>query len=236
MVDRPPLTARQQAIFDFIVERITSCGYPPTIREIGRHLGIRSTNGVADHLKALKRKGYLRQQGQKSRTWQPIGAGVLRLPEAPATATVTPMRATNAHARTPGRAAQPAPVVPLLGRVAAGAPILAVEDIDGDMVAQPAHIGDARDIFALRVVGNSMIDDGILDGDTVYVRRRDTANAGDIAVVLIDNEATVKRYFPEGDRVRLQPANADMQPIYLRAAEGQTTRILGTVIGVWRRL
>lgn len=215
MPTRPPLTDRQQKVYDLIVEQVGLSGYPPTIREIGLHLGIRSTNGVADHLKALKRKGYLKQQGQKSRTWQPIG-----LPDAACAPTFRPQLR----------------MVPLLGRVAAGEPILAVDDAEGEIGIDAAWLASGREIFALTVAGNSMIDDGIFDGDTIFVQRQDHAEMGDIVVVMIDNEATVKRFYPQGDVVRLQPANEDMQPIMLTAQQALQVRIVGTVKGVWRRL
>lgn len=225
MPSRPPLTVRQQQIYDFIVAQIDQSGYPPTIREIGIRLGIRSTNGVADHLKALKRKGYLRQQGQKSRTWQPIG--LHGVPHAPGGAPMEP-------ARMPGRA-QPR-MVPLLGRVAAGEPILAVDEAEGEIGVDPGWLSSNREVFALTVAGDSMVDDGILDKDTIFVQRCDDAEVGDIVVVMIDHEATVKRYYPEGDRVRLQPANRAMKPIVLTARQALNVRIVGTVMGVWRRL
>jgi repressor LexA len=226
MLDRPSLTDRQQEVFDFIVERVDAWGYPPTIREIGKHLGIRSTNGVADHLKALKRKGYLAQQGQKSRTWQPLGAqaGPRGGDEA-----------ADGAQRSGGSIERPLSV-PLLGRVAAGEPILAVEDAEAEITVDADWIGDSDEVFALTVAGNSMIDDGIADGDTIFVRRQDDADPGDITVIMIDNEATVKRYYPEGDRVRLQPSNKFMQPIYLTADQARNVRIVGTVMGIWRRL
>lgn len=228
MSHRMPLTDRQQQIFDFIVEQIDVSGYPPTIREIGQHLGIRSTNGVADHLKALKRKGYLKQDGQKSRTWQPIGRDGMAAQSSSAQA-APPSRDTQAYA-------PPVRRVPLLGRVAAGEPILAVDDAEGEVCVDPSWVGEGREVFALTVAGDSMIDDGILDGDTVFVQRQDDAETGDIVVVMIDNEATVKRYYPEGDRIRLQPANQAMQPIMLTARQALNVRIVGTVMGVWRRL
>lgn len=212
---RPPLTERQQKVYDLIVEQVGLWGYPPTIREIGVRLGIRSTNGVADHLKALKRKGYLKQQGQKSRTWQPIGVA-----DRPGASDCAPQLR----------------MVPLLGRVAAGEPILAVDEAQGEIGVDAAWLGSGREIFALTVAGDSMIGDGILDGDTIFVQRQSHAEIGDIVVVMIDNEATVKRFYPQGDVVRLQPANDDMQPILLTARQALQVRIVGTVKGVWRRL
>ena len=236
MSHRPPLTDRQQQIYDLIVDGIDTCGYPPTIREIGKQLGIHSTNGVADHLKALKRKGYLTQQGQKSRTWQPIRATPpeSRLPQAEGQAEARVEGQPASH-RTGGWR-HGVQRVPLLGRVAAGEPILAVEEAEGELLVDASWLGKARDVFALTVVGDSMVDDGILDGDTVLVQRRDDADVGDIVVMLIDNEATVKRYYPEAGHIRLQPANAAMQPIYLTANQARNVRLVGTVREVRRRL
>jgi repressor LexA len=212
----PPLTERQRQVYDFIQDRIRDWGYPPTIREIGEHLGIKSTNGVADHLKALKRKGYLTQQDMKSRTLRPTGS----------------RRGGTVRALVP---AGTGVSIPLLGRVAAGEPILAEESAEGAVVVDSFLVGDYRKLFALKVVGDSMIEDGILDGDYIFVRKRATADPGDIVVVLIDEEATVKRYYPEGDEVRLQPANAAMEPIILRKKDFKQTMIIGRVVGVYRK-
>ncbi len=214
----PELTDRQREVFAFIQERIRAWGYPPTIREIGEELGIRSTNGVADHLKALKRKGYLTHEGMKSRTLRPTrtrSGGAIRA--------VLP-------------SGGPTVSIPLLGRVAAGQPILAEEQAEGTVVVDSFLVGDTKKLFALKVVGDSMIEDGILDGDYIFVRKRSHADAGEIVVVMIDNEATVKRFFPEGDRIRLQPANSAMQPIIVKAADFRETQILGVVVGVYRKI
>lgn len=226
-MDRPAkLTPRQQQVYEFIQDRIATWGYPPTIREIGEHLDIRSTNGVADHLKALKRKGYLTQEGMKSRTLKPrAGAVEGNEPAAPA-ANVLPAMAGSGETVS----------IPLLGRVAAGEPILAEEQAEGAVVVDRLLVGDDRKVFALRVVGESMIDDGIHNGDFLFVRKRQHADAGDIVVVMIEGEATVKRFYPEGERIRLQPANAAMQPIYVYARELKQTQILGVVVGVYRKL
>lgn len=232
---RPPLSPRQRQVLDFIVKRIESFGYPPTIREICRQFEIRSTNGVADHLKALTRKGYLTHQECKSRTLRPVRpatAPAAASANAPAMARPTPLHATG-RTRAPKLAS-----VPLLGRVAAGQPILAVEEArpEDNLLVDPNWVGATNDVFALQVTGDSMVEDGILNGDTVFVRRRDTAQSGETVVVLIDNEATLKRYFPEGNRVRLQPANAAMKPIYLQAEQARRVQIVGVVIGVYRRI
>jgi len=217
MVKLPDLTDRQREVYEFIQDRIRAWGYPPTIREIGEQLDIKSTNGVADHLKALKRKGYLTQEEMKSRTLRPVSTGP-----------------TLVRAAVPRGGEGVA--IPLLGRVAAGEPILAVEQAEGSVVVDSFLVGDNRKLFALKVVGDSMIDDGILDGDYIFVRKRPHADPGDIVVVMIENEATVKRYYPEGDRVRLQPANATMAPIYVRQKDFKDIQILGIVVGVYRKM
>ncbi len=217
MANQSALTARQRQVFDFIQERIKAWGYPPTIREIGEHFGIKSTNGVADHLKALKRKGFLAQEDMKSRTLRPT-----RDPRAGAVRAVVPNTATVS--------------VPLLGRVAAGEPILAEERAEGSVVVDSFLVGDNRKLFALKVVGDSMIDDGILDGDYIFVRKRSTADPGDIVVAMIEDEATVKRFYPEGDTIRFQPANENMEPIVVHKSEFKNTQLIGIVVGVYRKV
>lgn len=208
------LTERQAEVLRFIERRITEQGYPPTLREIGEELGIRSTNGVNDHLKALERKGLLSRDGHRSRALQPHRDGVLR--------------AALAAGRTV--------TVPLLGRVAAGEPILAVEQAEQSVTIDSFLVGDASRVYALKVVGDSMIEDGIFDGDFLFVRKQPTADRGSIVVAMIEGEATVKRFYPERDRIRFQPANARLKPIYVRRNEFRETMILGTVVGVFRRV
>lgn len=226
MAELPTLTKRQREVYDFIQETIDSLGYPPTFREIGEHLGIRSTNGVADHLKALKRKGYLTQEGMKSRTIKPSKAAV----------------AENEGGAEVVRAFMPnsqAVEIPILGRVAAGEPILAEEQAEGAVVVDSMLVGGSRSgrkVFALKVVGESMIEDGIHDGDFIFVQKRNHAEDGTIVVVMVEGEATVKRIYHEGDRIRLQPANATMKPIYVHRAEFRETQIIGIVVGVYRQL
>lgn len=173
-------------------------------------MGIRSTNGVNDHLKALERKGYLVREELKSRALRPVDV------------------------REPRDDFE----IDILGRVAAGAPILAEENVIDRVVVDRYFLGAvrAKDVFGLVVRGQSMIDDGIFDGDYIFVRKQSTAESGEIVVVLIDGEATCKRYFPEGDRIRLQPANAAMEPIYVRRSEFRAVDILGKVVGVYRRM
>jgi repressor LexA len=212
------LTERQREILTFIVKETESRGFPPTIREIGEEMEIRSTNGVNDHLKALERKGYLLRGEQQSRSLVPTKRARLVL---------------GLGAKKDADLVD----VPVLGRVAAGAPLLATENIE-DSVRIDSFLlgGNGREVFALRVKGESMIEDGIFDGDFIFVRKAPSAQPGDIVVALIEDEATVKRYYPEGDRVRFQPANATMQPIYVHRSEFRSTMILGQVVGVYRRL
>ena len=214
---RNGLTDRQTMVLRFIQESIVDRGYPPTIREIGERLKIKSTNGVNDHLKALERKGYLAREDMKSRALRPIDAGPSRAP-------VRELR--------PSRTVK----VPILGRVAAGAPLLAVEDARDSVEIDSFFLGGDKECFALRIVGESMIEDGIFDGDYIFVKKQSTANRGDIVVALLEDEATCKRYYPEGDRIRLQPANSAMQPIYVRRSDFKQTSILGVVVGVYRKM
>lgn len=200
------LTRRQQQALDFISRCVAGRGYPPTLREIGKHMGIRSTNGVNDHLKALERKGFLTRDDMKSRALRPVA--------------------------TSGQAVD----VPLVGKVAAGQLALAVEQAEDSVKIDRFFIGPSREVFALRVSGESMIEDGIYDGDFIFVRKQLQADPGEIVVVIVDDEATVKRYYPEGDRIRLQPANAAMQPIYVRREDFRSVNILGVVVGVYRKL
>jgi repressor LexA len=223
------LTDRQQQVLKYIRDSITTRGYPPTLREIGAHMGIRSTNGVNDHLRALERKGYLTREDMKSRALRPIN-----LP-----AGLTDGDAGSADAGTDVRAANDDSSmveIPLLGRIAAGAPILAQENVEETLRVDRDMVRGGRDVFALRVQGDSMIDAGILSGDTIFVRKQSTAARGEIVCALIGDEATVKYYFPEKDYVRFQPANGSMAPILVRASDFKPTMLLGVVVGVFRRL
>jgi repressor LexA len=214
---RPILTDRQRQALEYITDCLNARGYPPTLREIGEHMGIRSTNGVNDHLKALERKGYLVREELKSRALRPVDFN---------------------DNRDKARERDEEIEVAILGRVAAGAPILAEENIVDRVVVDRYFLGaiQAKEVFGLVVHGESMIEDGIFDGDYIFVRKQGTAERGEIVVVLIDGEATCKRYFPEGDQIRLQPANEKMAPIYVRRDEFRNVDILGRVVGVYRRL
>ncbi len=220
------LTKRQAAVLDFIIECIDVEGYPPTIREIGDHLGIKSTNGVNDHLKAIERKGYLEREDAKSRALKPL---------------------FNPDGSPYGREAvgstddtrvfdEPIRSVPVVGRIAAGLPAQAIENTEEFLAIGESLLGRGGDIFGLRVTGESMIEDGIHDGDYIFVKRQQEARNGEIVAAMVDGEATVKRLYREGQRIRLQPANSSMDPIYVHAAEGRNAGILGRVVGVFRKL
>lgn len=220
------LTQRQQMVLDFIRQSITDRGYPPTLREIGARMGIRSTNGVNDHLRALERKGYLTREDMKSRalrpTGMPGGGGA-----AESSGNVSPMPPANDEDLVD---------VQILGRVAAGLPLFAEEHVIDTVRIDRGMIKGGREVFGLRVHGDSMIDAGILSGDYIFVRKQLTAQRGEIVVALIGDEATVKYFYPEKDYVRFQPANKTMAPILVRAVDFKPTMLLGVVVGVFRRI
>ena len=224
MTPTDKLTKRQGTVLEVIARHIEEMGYPPTIRELGDALGIRSTNGVNDHLKALERKGYLTREDSKSRTMQPLfwPDGT---PYAGGVSSKEPTHDDEVHR------------LPVVGRIAAGAPLTAVEETQDVVSIGESLLGrPKKETFALRVKGDSMIEDGIFDGDYIFVRRQPDCRDGQIVAAMIEGEATVKRLFREGDKVRLQPANATMEPIYVHAEEARETVIIGPVVGVFRRL
>lgn len=206
---RPKLTARQQEILDYIERVVSTTGVPPSIRQIGAALGISSTNGVRSHLKALEKKGYIHRSLRTSR-------GIAMLDRIKQSATA---------------ALQETVEVPILGRVTAGMPILAVENRDGNLQLDPSLI-KSSDTFALRVEGDSMIEAGIFDGDYVLVRPQPSAENGDIVVALLGDEVTVKRFFRETDGIRLQPENVNMAPIYASDVQicGKVTSLIRPAI------
>jgi len=224
------LTERQLEVLRFIARQIDDAGYPPTIREIGEALDIRSTNGVNDHLKALERKGYLSRDPVKSRALIPTDAARSVLGEAARPANVVSI--SKGTARTGARLVE----VPIVGRVAAGQPILAQERIEDTVQVDSFLLGTNKRVYGLRVQGDSMIGDGILPGDYVFVKKQLDADDGEIVVAMIDDEATVKRVYFEGDRVRFQPSNPRMAPIYVRQSDFRSTMILGVVVGIYRKL
>jgi repressor LexA len=202
-VTEPELTQRQREVFDFIRGYARDHGYPPAVRDIGRALGLASPSTVHAHLAKLERAGLVRRDPTKPRALELL-AGAARA-------------AAGAG-------------LPLVGRVAAGQPILAEENVE-EYVEVPELAGGGQGEFVLRVAGDSMRDAGILGGDYVVVRRQDTADDGEIVVAMVEDEATVKRLFRERDHIRLQPENEAMEAI--RARE---VTILGRVVGVCRRV
>ncbi len=198
------LTGRQQQILDFIVSEVEEKGYPPSVREIGAAIGLSSSSTVHSHLAALERKGFIKRDPSKPR------ALLLAERQRP----VSDDHTVN---------------VPLLGQVAAGQPILAEQNVE-DRLAWPAGIG-SKPTFALRVRGDSMIEDGILDGDIVMVRQQQTADSGETVVAMIDGEATVKRLQRENGHIRLDPANPAYSPII-----ADDVTVLGKVVGLLRQL
>jgi repressor LexA len=207
-----PLTARQQEIWQFLVVYVEGHGYPPTVREIGEEVGLASPSTVHAHLANLERVGLIRRDPTKPRAIELTG-----------------------HRRVEAQPVADVPRLPLLGRVAAGGPLLAEENVE-DVLVVPEPLGESAD-FLLTIHGDSMIEAGILDGDTIVVQRRDDARNGDVVVALVGDdesadEATVKTFYRETDgRIRLQPENAALEPIY-----ADHVSVLGKVVGVFRSL
>jgi repressor LexA len=209
--ERKPLTVRQREIFEFIKERIQSTSRPPTLREIGLRFDISSTNGVRSVLHALAKKNYIERSPKLSRG--------IDLPQMDKAAAVTHEGVLE---------------VPILGRVAAGSPLLAVENLEGTVVVDRDFLMRQENVFALKVQGDSMKDAGIVDGDLVFARQQRVADAGQMVIALIGEETTVKYFFPEGSYIRLQPANSSYRPIIVDADMPEFS-ILGRVIGVMRK-
>jgi repressor LexA len=213
------LSKRQQEIYDFVVRYADEHGYPPTVREIGEEVGLASPSTVHAHLANLERAGHLRRDPTKPRALE-----------------IVAREARNTPTPAPRRVAAPDPRrLPLVGTIAAGGPLLAEENIE-DYLAVPEPLTAGGDEFLLRVQGESMIDAGILDGDYVVVAKQATARDGEIVVALAGDdeaadEATVKRFFKESGRIRLQPENEALEPLYPAHVQ-----ILGKVIGVFRRV
>ncbi len=211
LLDRKPLTPRQREVFEFIKERIQSDNRPPTLREIGFRFHITSTNGVRSILHALAKKRYIEREPKVSRG--------IDLP---------------ASEKRQAEAREDVLEVPILGRVAAGRPILAVENLEGTVVVDKDFLMRQENVFALKVQGDSMKDAGIVDGDLVIARQQRTAERGQIVIALLGEETTVKYYYPEGPFIRLQPANDAHRPIVVDSSVPDFS-ILGRVIGVMRR-
>lgn len=214
-VSMEELTDRQEQLLRFIQEQVEMRGFPPSIREMAEYMGIRSTNGVNDHLKALRRKGFIsREAVLKSRA-------------------ISLTRKAGAHSRAGG---EPLVAVPILGRVAAGTPILAQENIEGTLPIGRSFLPAGEGVFALRVRGESMIGHGILDDDLVLVRSQNSAQPGQVVVALLEGEATVKIFKPGKDVIRFEPANPAMEAIVVSRDDFRQTDILGVVVGLYRQI
>ncbi len=205
------LTKRQQEIFDFIRKYSAKYGYPPTVRDIGKAVGLASSSTVHAHLNNLEKIGLLRRDPSKPRAIELLDRAV-------------------GSAVDSVRSIVRSDSLPLVGYVAAGQPVLAEENIE-DYISVPEVAGGADGQYLLRVRGDSMKNAGILEGDFVVVRPQDTAQEGDIVVALLGEEATVKRFFREADHIRLQPENETMEPI-----RSKEVRVLGRVVGLLRGL
>jgi repressor LexA len=200
------ISQRQQAILDFIKNEVKDKGYPPSVREIGEAVGLASSSTVHGHLERLEKKGLIRRDPTKPRAIEILDGD-----------------------DTYGHFSVSVARVPLIGKVTAGVPITATENIE-DYFPLPSHYVGEYNVFMLSVAGDSMIDAGIHNGDYVIVRQQQTANNGDIVVAMTEeDEATVKRFYKERDHVRLQPENSALEPILLKHVT-----ILGRVVGVFR--
>jgi repressor LexA len=201
---KKPRGDNQQKILDFIRSEVQTKGYPPSVREIGDAVGLKSTSTVHGHLTRLEKKGLLHRDSMKPRAMEVLGEDLFpRLNAVP---------------------------VPLVGRVTAGVPILAEENIEENIALPESLVGEGN-FFVLHVKGESMIRAGILDGDFVVVRQQPDAHNGDIVVAMVEDEATVKRFYKENGIFRLQPENPDMKPIF-----APNVTILGKVVSLFRRL
>jgi repressor LexA len=207
-VKKTSLSKRQAEILDFIKSEMQKKGYPPSVREIGKAVGLSSSSTVHSHLTALERKGYVRRDPSKPRALEVLDFRATELP-------ITSKKIRN---------------IPLVGRIAAGKPLLAQENIE-DTFPLPVDFASDENCFMLRVQGESMVNAGIMPNDYVIVRQQSAADDGDIVVALIDDEATVKRFYRESDSIRLEAENPRMEPIRSR-----DVTVLGKVIGVVRRI
>ena len=210
---RKELTSRQEEILEYIKKYSKENRMPPTVREIGNHFEISSTNGVRSILAALIKKGYINRSPRLSRGIEVID---------------------NDKSGNVAEAPSNTIEIPIVGRVAAGTPILAVQNLEGTVTIDRDFLACRSDVFALRVKGDSMINAGIFDGDLIFARQQKTAERGEIIVAQIDNEATVKYYHPLADHVELRPANPRYRPIIVKNDKDFT--IAGQLIGVMRKV
>lgn len=220
------ISKRQADIYNFICKYTNEHGYPPSVREIGKAVGLASPSTVHMHLKALQERGYIKRDSKKPRTIEVV-----------TNAEVTSSPASDGSSRPDSKFAQinqdldkGTIGLPLVGRVAAGIPILAEQNVEETIQLPTSIVGDSSS-FVLRVRGHSMINAGILDGDYIVVKEQHDAHDGEIVVALINDSATVKTFYRENDRIRLQPENDSMEPIYVR-----NPTILGKVTGLFRSI
>ena len=212
---KPELNKREKAILKFIEKQIMTQGYPPSVREIGKAVGLSSTATVHGYLAKLDEKGYIKKQDKKGRTLRLLKGG------------------SGEEKKTSSKdfyVQKELVEVPIIGRITAGEPILAVENVTDTFPIPIDFVGNSES-FMLTVRGESMIEAGILDGDYILVKRQNTADNGEIVVALIGEEATVKTFYKEKDHIRLQPENSTMDPIIVPTCE-----ILGKVAGVFRKM
>lgn len=212
--DLGDLNKREKAILNFIEKQVQAFGYPPSVREIGKAVGLSSTATVHGYLAKLQEKGYIRKESQKGRTLRLITSDSNKKTDEPK---------DFYHGKELVE-------VPVIGKITAGAPILAVENVTDTFPIPLDFVGNSES-FMLTVRGESMIEAGILDGDYILVKKQNTANNGEIVVALIGDEATVKTFYKEKDHIRLQPENSTMDPIIVPTCE-----ILGKVAGVFRKM
>lgn len=217
-VPRPRISKRQQSIYDFICTYTRTHGYPPSVREIGSAVGLASPSTVHMHLKTLEERGYIHRDSKKPRTIEVVDEGKSRVANSGALANVSENPSENVI------------TLPVVGRVAAGIPILAEQNVEETLTLPTSIVGDASS-FILRIHGVSMINAGIFDGDYIVVREQPYAYDGEIVVAMIDDSATVKTFYREDGRVRLQPENDTMQPIYI-----ENPTILGKVTALIRSI
>ena len=214
--DQTELNKREKAIIKFIEKQIITNGYPPSVREIGKAVGLKSTATVHGYLAKLESKGYIKKESQKGRTLKLLKGGE--------------GQNKNQTAMKEFYSGKEMVEVPVIGKITAGAPILAVENVTDTFPIPIDFVGNSES-FMLTVRGESMIEAGILDGDYILIKKQNKANNGEIVVALIEDEATVKTFYKEKDHIRLQPENSTMDPIIVPDCQ-----ILGKVAGVFRKM
>lgn len=194
---------KQEAIYEFIKEQLREKGYPPSVREICNAVGLRSTSTVHGHLKKLEEKGFIRRDPTKPRAIEVLEHSIIKKEMLD---------------------------IPVVGTVTAGKPILAVENIEDNFALPIDYVKSDKQLFMLKIKGSSMIDAGILNGDMAIIEKTNSALNGEIIVALLDNEATIKRFFKEKDYIRLQPENKTMEPILVKQCE-----VIGKIVGLYRK-